>query len=109
MPALPWFFILCILWEDLVFLQSLHPSISRRFQGFFSERFLIAGKPNGNSGYLMLTAQGFDLSARYVKLHFDWFAGCALLFWALCSGEDFLRYVSPKSGSQHQLSSTILP
>ena len=93
-----------------VFMQSWcwdHPKLPRKIPSFSQndiETFLSGGYPNRSSG---IHRWGLDLSTGYPSTYFSWYSGytqLTLLFYRDTNfSVIFLRRLSRKLGSQHQL------
>ena len=100
-----------------VFIQSWRwdpPKLSRKIPSFSQNdfgNFLRGGYPNRSSG---IHRWGLDLSTGYPNAYFSWFSGYPQLTLVFRPGDEnfqifFLRCLSRKSGSQHQLRIKTLP
>ena len=100
-----------------VFIQSWRwdpPKLSRKTPSFSQNdfgKFLRGGYPNRSSG---IHRWGLDLSTGYRNIYFSSFSGYPQLTLVFSAGrrkvsDIFLRCLSRKSGSQHQLRIKTLP
>ena len=106
------FEVISTIWNNgRVFIQSWRwdpPKLSRKIPSFSQKdfgNFLRGGYPNCSSG---IHRWGLDLSTGYPNAYFSWFSGYPQLTLVFLPGDEnfqifFLRCLSRKSGSQHQL------
>ena len=93
-------------WDPPELLRKI-PSFSQKYFG----NFLSGGYPNRSSG---IHRWGLDLSTGYPNAYFSWFSGYPQLTLVFLPGDEnfrifFLRCLSRKSGSQHQVRIKTLP